>query len=84
MKNSVRKNQGVSRPGTPWFVMIYNLPAIPTAATTASLATPATTAATTTEATAGSSFLGTRFVDRQSPATKIAAVKRLDRLLSFI
>jgi hypothetical protein len=65
--------------------MIYNLPAIPTAAATAALATPATTtAATATEATAGTSLLGTRFVDRQSPATKIAAVKRLDRLLSFV
>ena len=74
----------MSRPGTPWFVMIYNLPAIPTAAATASLAASATTAAATTEATAGSSFLGTRLFDRQSPATKIAAVKRLDRLLSFL
>jgi hypothetical protein len=63
--------------------MIYNLPAIPTATATASLATPATTAAAT-EATAGASFLGTRFVDRQSPATKIAAVKRFDRLLSLV
>jgi hypothetical protein len=65
--------------------MIYNLPAIPTAAATASLATPATPATTTaTEATAGTSFLGTRFIDRQSSAAKIAAVKRLDRLLSLI
>jgi hypothetical protein len=62
--------------------MIYNLPAIPTAATTASLATPATT--TATEAAAGTSFLGTRFIDRQSSAAKIAAIKRLDGLLSFI
>ena len=42
-------------------VMIYNLPAIPTAAATASLATPTATA---TKATAGTSFLGTRFIDR--------------------
>ncbi len=61
--------------------MIYNLPAIPTAAATASLATTATA---TAEATAGASFLGARFIDRQSPAAKIAAVKRLDRLLSFV
>jgi hypothetical protein len=79
----VEKKERAPRPGALLDVTIYNLPAIPTAATTASLATTATAAATT-EATAGTSLLGTRFVDRQSPATKIAAVKRLDRLLSLV
>jgi hypothetical protein len=54
------------RPGLAPFpnVMIYNLPAIPTAPATASLATPTTTATAATKATAGASFLGTRFIDR--------------------
>jgi hypothetical protein len=78
----VEKKERAPRPGALFDVMIYNLPAIPTAAATASLAATATT--TATETTAGASFLGARFIDRQSPAAKIAAVKRLDRLLSFV
>ena len=72
MKKSVRK-KGAPRPDAPSLRGDYKLPAIPTAAATA-----------TTEATARTSFLGTRFIDRQSPATEIAAVERLDRLLSLV
>ena len=84
MKESSRKKKG--RPGlAPFFdVIIYNLPAIPSAAATASLATPATAPPTATETTARTSFLGTRFIDRQSPAAEVAAVKRLYGLLSLI
>jgi hypothetical protein len=85
MKESSEKKKGRPRPGAPSVDDDLQLPAIPTATAAASLATPsAATTTAATEATTRTSFLGTRFVDRQSPATEIAAVKRLDRLLSFV